>query len=125
MAGEAAATCSVQTRVPGHEVLRGAATGDLAELLGVETARRRTLGFPPFGGLAELSGAEAAVVDASSTSRRRRGSTASQVFGPSPAGRTLVLAPSAQALADVFARVDLVPARAHGRLRVAVDPPRI
>jgi primosomal protein N' (replication factor Y) len=114
----------VQTRVPDHEVLRSAATGDLAELLDGEADRRRTLGFPPFGGLAELSGAEAAVVDASAA-LRTAGVEGLQVLGPSAAGRTLVLAPSPEALADAFAGVDLAPARSRGRLRVAVDPPRI
>jgi hypothetical protein len=47
------------------------------------------------------------------------------VLGPSPSGRTLLLAPSADDLAGVLAGVDLTAARAAGRLRVAVDPPRI
>jgi hypothetical protein len=47
------------------------------------------------------------------------------VLGPSPAGHTLVLAPSPDALADALAVADLAGARVAGRLRVAVDPPRV
>ena len=113
----------VQTRVPGHEVLRVAASGDPVPLLTAEAARRRASGFPPFGGLAELSGDATAVAEASAALRDVGDGL--QVLGPSPAGRALVLAPSAEALAARFASVDLVPARAAGRLRVAVDPPRV
>ncbi len=117
----------VQTRVPDHEVLVAAATGDVAPLLDAEAARRRALGFPPFGGLAELSGDETAVAAACAALRDvdvtgdRPGL---QVLGPS-GGRALVQAPSAGALADALAAADLASARALGRLRVAVDPPRV
>jgi primosomal protein N' (replication factor Y) len=114
----------VQTRVPGHEVLHAAATGDPAGLLEREAERRRALGFPPFGGLAELSGDPAAVGAATAALRAAAGD-ALRVLGPSPSGRTLLLAPSADDLAGVLAGVDLTAARAAGRLRVAVDPPRI
>jgi primosomal protein N' (replication factor Y) len=114
----------VQTRVPGHEVLHAAATGDPAGLLEPEAERRRALGFPPFGGLAELSGDPAAVAAATAT-LRNAGGEGVRVLGPSAAGRTLVLGPSPDALADVLAGVDLTAARTAGRLRVAVDPPRI
>ncbi len=120
----------VQTRVPDHEVLHAAATGELTALLDGEAARRRTLGFPPFGGLAELSGPEPAVATACTALREdgaagaRDGQAGLHVLGPS-GGRALVQAPSAAALADALAAVDFAPARALGRLRVAVEPPRV
>ncbi|HZP29348.1 MAG TPA: hypothetical protein VFC99_10375 [Acidimicrobiia bacterium] len=118
------ASVLVQTRVPDHEVLRAAAAGRPDALLEVEAARRRALGFPPFGGLAELSGDPGAVA-AATAALRDGASGALTVLGPSAAGRTLVVAPSPETLADALATVDLTPARGHGRLRVAVDPPRI
>jgi primosomal protein N' (replication factor Y) len=122
--GRAGGVVMVQTRVPGHEVLHAATTGDPASLLEREAERRRALGFPPFGGLAELSGDPAAVTPATAA-LRDAGGEGLRVLGPSAAGRTLLLAPSPDALADVLAAVDLTAARAAGRLRVAVDPPRV
>jgi primosomal protein N' (replication factor Y) (superfamily II helicase) len=90
-----------------------------------ELARRRVLGFPPFGGLAEVSGAPDAVEVASDA---LRGVDDIQVLGPTAAGhlaRALVQAPSVDALCDAVAAVDLNPARARGRLRVDVDPLRV
>ena len=117
----------VQTRVPGHDVLHAAATGELADLLDAESARRRALGFPPFGGVAELSGDESAVAAACDTLRTATIDGAVdglEVLGPS-GSRALVQAASAESLADALAGADLAAARALGRLRVAVDPPRI
>ena len=51
----------VQTRLVDHEVLRAVATGDLEPVTTAEVGRRRELGFPPFGGLAEVRGDPAAV----------------------------------------------------------------
>ena len=45
-----------QTRVPDHEVLTVARRGDPVPLVRAEAARRAELGFPPFGGLAALTG---------------------------------------------------------------------
>jgi primosomal protein N' (replication factor Y) len=109
----------VQTRLPEHEVLRVASTGEVAPFAAAEHERRRALGFPPFGGLAEVSGDAAAVEEAC---RRLDGPLV--VLGPH-AGRALVRAPSVAELCDGLARADLAPARALGRLRVDVDPLRV
>jgi len=115
----------VQTRVPGHEVLEAAAGADPTPLLDAERARRRTLGFPPFGGLAEVAGAPEAVTVACDALRAR---AALSVLGPNVTGArasALLQAPSAAALCDELGAVDLGPARATGRLRVDVDPLRV
>jgi len=109
----------VQTRVPEHEVLRAAVNHDPEPVLAAETARRRDLGFPPFGGLAELRGGADAVAAACEALRAHV-----TVLGPSGAG-ALLRAPSTRALCDALASVDLAPARALGRLRVDVDPLRV
>lgn len=49
----------VQTRLADHPVLRAAALGDPTIMSDPEIDVRRQLGFPPFGGLARLSGSEA------------------------------------------------------------------
>lgn len=109
----------VQTRVPDHEVLRAVVDSDPVAALVAETTRRRDLGFPPFGGLAELSGAPAAVAAACDALRGRL-----SVLGPAGSG-ALLRAPSTRELCDALAAVDLTPARALGRLRVDVDPLRV
>ncbi|MGH9025145.1 MAG: primosome assembly protein PriA, partial [Acidimicrobiia bacterium] len=86
---------------------------------------RRAAGFPPFGGLAEVTGAAAAVEAACTALRSEPGLT---VLGPVTAGggaRALVKSATASALADALAGVDLSSARALGRVRVAVDPLRV
>lgn len=108
-----------QTRVPEHEVLDAVSHGDPLGALDAETVRRRDLGFPPFGGLAELSGRPEAVATACDVLRDHL-----TVLGPSPSG-ALLRAPSTAALCDVIAAVDLAPARAQGRLRIDVDPLRV
>jgi hypothetical protein len=83
------------------------------------------LGFPPFGGLAEVSGAPEAVDIACASLRTVSGL---QVLGPTVAGkaaRALVQTPTTDALCDALAGVDFSPARARGRLRVDVDPLRV
>ena len=47
----------VQTRIPEHEVLRAVLARDPQIAAVVELERRRASRFPPFGGLAELTGA--------------------------------------------------------------------
>ncbi len=54
----------LQTRLPEHEVVRAVRRGAPMLVAEAERARRRTLGFPPFGGLAEVSGAPEAVAAA-------------------------------------------------------------
>ncbi len=50
----------LQTRLPGHEVCQGALLGDPDRVATAERARRRLLGYPPFGALAAVSGAAGA-----------------------------------------------------------------
>jgi primosomal protein N' (replication factor Y) (superfamily II helicase) len=115
----------VQTRVPDHELITAARAADPTIVADAERARRRVLGFPPFGGLAEVSGAPEAVDVACASLRPVNGL---EVLGPAIAGtsaRALVQAPSTHVLCDALAGVDLAPARARGRLRVDVDPLRV
>jgi primosomal protein N' (replication factor Y) len=115
----------VQTRVPDHDVIEAALAADPTIAADAERARRRILGFPPFGGLAEVNGAPGAVDVACVGLRAVR---ALRVLGPVAAGtssRALVQAESADVLCDALAEVDLTPAREHGRLRVDVDPLRV
>jgi primosomal protein N' (replication factor Y) len=110
----------VQTRLPGHDVLAVAATGNPEPFAAAETAVRVATRFPPCGGLAELGGAGPAVA-AAVDALREVGLT---VLGGTEA-RALVRAPSVDELCDRLADVDFAPARSLGRLRVAVDPPRV
>ena len=81
---------------------------------------RVATGFPPFGGLAELGGAGPAVAEAADAAR----AVGLTVLGGREA-RALVRAPSVEELCDRLADVDFSAARSLGRLRVAVDPPRV
>jgi primosomal protein N' (replication factor Y) len=110
----------VQTRMPDHPVLAVARTGDPAAFLAAETEIRRALAHPPFGAVAEVSGAPAAVTVAVGALRAAGLTVVGGESGPA-----LVRAPTVDALADVLGAADLGPARARGRLRVAVDPPRV
>jgi primosomal protein N' (replication factor Y) len=115
----------VQTRVPEHDVLATALVADVTIEADAELARRRVLGFPPFGGLAEVSGATDAVDVACAVLRSIEGL---RVLGPTVTGqsaRALVQAAATEVLCDAFAGVDLAPARGRGRLRVEVDPLRV
>ncbi|MEX2268039.1 MAG: hypothetical protein WEA75_05075 [Acidimicrobiia bacterium] len=111
----------VQTRMPEHPVVRAAADGDPAPVLEVDLARRRALGYPPFGGLAEVSGERAAVDAACAELQRQNPLT---VLGPAD-GRALVRAHSVEDLCDALDVADLSGARTLGRLRVDVDPRRV
>jgi len=111
----------LQTRAPQHPVVQLAVTGDPLAAMEAERARRRVLGFPPFGAVAELSGEPDAVRAAIAALPELV-----RVLGPSAQGSglaALALAADPERLADAL---DLAaPAgRAEGRLRVAVDPPR-
>jgi primosomal protein N' (replication factor Y) (superfamily II helicase) len=115
----------VQTRVPEHDVIEAALAADPTIVADAERARRRVLGFPPFGGLAEVSGAPDAV-DVASGAMRAVGTL--RVLGPVAVGsssRALLQAASVDTLCDALAAVDLTPARERGRLRVDVDPLRV
>jgi len=100
-------------------VLAAAGAGDPTRVMESERARRRALGFPPFGGVAEFRGDSAAVSNACELVRDRL-----TIVGPT-GGRALLRAPTVTELCDALAAVDLAPARARGRLRVDVDPLRI
>jgi primosomal protein N' (replication factor Y) len=112
----------IQTRFPDDPVVRSARGGDPAPVIETEVARRRALGFPPFGGLAELSGDASAVEAACAELARAAGRIT--VLGPAQ-GRALVRAPTIADLCDVLAASDLSTARAFGRLRVEVEPLRV
>ena len=112
----------LQTRLPEHEVVQAARRSDPMHVVAVETPRREALGFPPFGGLAEVRGAPEAVA-AACTAVADAGVT---VLGPDAAGTSALLrAPSVAALCDALAAPAVDAARAKGRLRIDVDPRRI
>jgi primosomal protein N' (replication factor Y) len=114
----------VQTRLPGHEVLDAARHADPTVVAAAERPRRELLGYPPFGALAEVRGAEAAVTTLLDGLRDRPEIT---VLGPTTAGtgvEALLRAPDGDTLSDALAAT-APRARAEGRLRVAVDPPRV
>jgi primosomal protein N' (replication factor Y) len=111
----------LQTRVPDHEVVIAARDGTPLVVAETERARRRELGWPPFGGVAELRGDTVAVAAACVALRE----APVRVLGPVADGtRALVRAVSADALADALARPAVDAAHALGRLRVDVDPRR-
>jgi len=109
----------VQTRLPDHEVLAAARTGDPMPVVDADATRRETLAFPPFGGLAALDGDTDAVAAAVAILRDHL-----EVLGPVD-GRALLRAASPTALADALAATNLTTARALGRLRIEVDPQRV
>jgi primosomal protein N' (replication factor Y) len=112
----------LQTRLPEHEVVRAAVEGDPLMVVDAERARRRVLGFPPFGGVAELSGDPVAVAAACDTAR----GGAVTVLGPVDDGRRALLrAVSTSELCDALAQPGIDAAHTLGRLRVDVDPRRV
>lgn len=103
----------VQTTVPQHEVLIGVARGDLTAHHEAETERRRRMGLPPFGALAEVSGAGTKnIVD----------QLASSLLVQVSAGddRVLVRAATWDDLGEALRALD----RPKERVRIAIDPPR-
>lgn len=115
----------VQTRLPGHDVLRGAVDGNPAIVEDSDRVLRSMLRFPPFGGVAEVVG-DAAAVDALIEGVQGLDGLATGGAIPGAAGRvrTLVRAVDDATLCDALAAV-LPAARSQGRLRVEVDPLRI
>ncbi len=105
----------VQTRSPGHRVLRAAVSADPGRMLDEERSLRRALGFPPAGALAELGGPGAAGFAGSLAAVP--GAT---VLGPRHDGRYLLRADDPTRLADILAATG----RPKERVRLAVDPPR-
>jgi primosomal protein N' (replication factor Y) len=115
----------VQTRLPGHEVLRAATIGDPGVVAAAEEAVRRPLRLPPWGALAQLSGPAApdavAALAATGTGPATPGSLAPDVDVVGAGnGRWLVRAADHPTLCDALGRL----ARPAGRLRVEVDPVR-
>ena len=112
----------LQTRTPEHDVVEFARSANPEALMRAERERRELLNFPPAGAVAELVGESAAVEQAVLALRRDF-----QVLGPSEQGTgssALVFAANSDALADALAVAQPL-GRAAGRLRVAVDPPRV
>ena len=110
----------MQTRQPDHEVVRALVSGRPSLVAEAELERRRALGFPPFGALAELTGDDEAVNAAAGA---LRAIDAIQVHGPTD-GRALVVAPDAETLADALT-IGHAAGRAVGRVRTVVDPARV
>jgi primosomal protein N' (replication factor Y) len=109
----------LQTRVPEDPIVvavRDAEPGPVEE---VERRTRETLRFPPFGGLAEVAGAEPAVRAACDALGE-----AVEVLGPER-GRALLRAPTTERLCDALSDAPLGPARALRRFRIDVDPLRV
>jgi len=105
----------VQTRTPDHRVLRAAVHADPGILTREEAVVRRAMGLPPYGALAEISGAGAdALAD------RLLADPGLTVMGPRN-GRWLIRADTPDHLADALRPSERPP----GRLRVHVDPPRV
>ncbi len=113
----------LQTRIPDHVVVQAMVRGDPAAVGDSEIEYRRTLAYPPFGALAELAGADDTLAATIDVVRAHAHDGGVQVFGPAE-GRALVHAPDWSALADALARA-LPAGRAIGRVRAAVDPPRV
>ena len=132
----------VQTRVPDHAVIQAVSGADPILFSGPERVSRSTIGWPPFGALAEISGlgAEpmadgivAALADDPGLSAR------AMVLGPRHDGRYLISIRPANTestgaatddmslpcpddeLADLLASIP----RPKERVRIVVDPPRV
>jgi primosomal protein N' (replication factor Y) len=110
----------VQARHADHDVVRALVAGHPALVSDAETERRRAIGFPPFGAVAEISGDETAVL---ATIDAISGFDELRVVGPTE-GKALVVASDADSLAGALA-VGHAAARPVGRVRTAVDPPRV
>jgi primosomal protein N' (replication factor Y) (superfamily II helicase) len=99
----------VQTHEPRHPLLVAVAASDPAQLDEAEEHRRRSLGLPPFGALAAISG-DGAQDYAAECGLATHG----------PGAEVLVRAPTWTDLADALQ----TPRPRGHRLRVEVDPPR-
>ena len=111
----------VQTRTPDDPALTAARDGAPAAVIDAEIGQRRALAFPPFGGLAEISGEPSAVQSACDALAH---DARLHIAGPAT-GRALLRAESVSTLCDAIAATDLTAARAAGRVRVDVDPLRV
>ncbi len=109
-------TVLLQTRTPQHRVVRAAVQSHPAAFSTDESEIRTAARWPPVTAMAEISGA---VASAFVEPLMDRGDV--DVLGPRPDGRYLLRSSSPEELADVLAAAK----RPKGRLRVAVDPPRV
>ena len=107
----------IQTSVPQHEVMVGLVSADLTPHVAAETERRQRLRLPPFGALAELSGAGAPDLAA-----QLAVSLLVQVAISDD--RTLVRAASWDALSEALTAALAATVRPKVRTRIAVDPSR-
>ena len=105
----------LQTFSPDHEVVRAVVLGDPGRVTGPDAERRRMLGLPPFGGLAEVAGAGAAEFVAS-----LRGTDGIAVGGGPD--RFVVRSADPWTLGAALRAATRPPG---SRLRIAVDPPRL
>lgn len=115
--GAGAGRLLLQTRDPEHEVVQAALHGDPTLVAEAERRRRSELLLPPEVAVAEVGGPAA---EAFVESLRTVAPDGVLVQGPID-GRWRVRAPDHRVLCDALAAVD----RPAGRLRLAVDPPRI
>jgi primosomal protein N' (replication factor Y) len=105
----------VQTFVPQHEVVQAVLHAEPTRASHDELMRRELLRFPPVTAMCEVSGPAApAYVE------RLGAPLGVEVLGPSD-GRWLLRAPDHRTLCDALAATE----RPAGRLRLAVDPPRV
>lgn len=110
----------LQTRLPEHVVIEAVGTADPLPVLEETTVLVRDLHYPPFGGLARVSGDAAACAQLAADLR----AAGVDARGPADDGRYQVRAATAPALADAIDAV-IATARALGRIRIEVDPVRI
>ncbi len=113
-AGRIAPEVMIQTFSPEHEVILAAAAGDPSRVLEAERVRRESLGLPPFGALAVVSGTGASeVVEQLPTDIQVGGDGADRFLVRAPDWDTLGLA------------LNAAQRPSGSRVRVEVDPPRI
>lgn len=105
----------LQTFIPDHEVITAVVAGTPALLVDAERSRRRLLGLPPFGSIAQVSGQGATEFVAS-----LQGIKGLQV-GQSPDG-FLIRGADREQLSDALWSGER---GSNSRLRIAIDPPRI
>ena len=107
----------VQTRQPDHPVVQAAVRADPSIVSAVERDRRRTLGLPPYGAQARVSGLGA---EAFIAALRQDEGTEVSIRGPLD-GSFLLRARSNEPLLHLLARTP----RPAERLRLEVDPLRV
>ncbi len=111
----------VQTRSPEHRTLQAAMRADPGRMVDEERRLRASLGFPPHGAIAEISGAVSEIYAAELMAATPELAPNALVMGPRADGRYLLRADDPEQLATILATVP----RPKGRMRIAVDPPRI